>query len=125
MKRIVLLDDDPDILDVLSFVLKSHGYEVYSYAGYENNEALMKMITEIQPSVIVSDVYMPVANGKELCLNMKNNSKTKNIPFILMSAAEFAGKDISKTCADEFIKKPFDMATFEKTVEHYIAAGAA
>ena len=115
--KIVLIDDDEDILDVIQYILVDEGYNV---AVYDNLQPLEKII-EQQPCVILLDNKLANAYSNTLCLALKSNYRTKHIPVILMSAAEDL-EQIAKACnADAFLNKPFELKEFIKLVKHYSA----
>ena len=113
--KIVLIDDDEDILDVIQYILADEGYNV---AVYDDLQPLEKIIDQ-QPSVILLDNKLANAYSNTLCIALKSNYKTKHIPVILMSAAEDL-EQIAKACnADAFLNKPFELKEFIKIVKHY------
>jgi len=113
--KIVLIDDDKDILDVVQFILTEEGYNVVSYDHLIQLEAIVAQ----QPSVILLDNRLGSGYGNTLCLAVKSNDSTKDIPVILVSASE--GLElIAKQCrADAWLSKPFDLAAFVKLVKQY------
>ena len=113
--KIVLIDDDKDILDVVQFILAEEGYDVVLY----DHLVQLEVIVVQQPSVILLDNRLGSGYGYEFCLTLKSNDSTKEIPVILVSASE--GLElIAKQCnADTCLSKPFDLATFVKLVKHY------
>jgi len=115
--KIVLIDDDEDILDVIQYILADEGYNV---VAYDHLQPLEKII-EQKASVILLDNKLANAYSNTLCIALKSNYKTKHIPVILMSAAEDL-EQIAKACnADAFLNKPFELKEFIKLVSHYSA----
>ena len=113
--KIVIIDDDKDILDVVQIILADEGYLVVAYDRFVRLEEIM----EQQPSVILLDNRLASGYGDTLCLALKSNFNTKHIPVILVSAAENL-EQIAKNCnADAFLSKPFDLTDFVKLVKHY------
>ena len=105
--KILVIDDEPRNVRLLSVILKAEGYEVLQ--GYSGEEALEKTETE-SPDVILLDIMMPRINGYEVCKRLREDEQTKAIPIVMITAVEgLDGKikalDIG---ADEFINKPFD-----------------
>lgn len=88
--HILLVDDDPAVLEVISTSLKGAGYTVV--AAKNGKEALFKMFTDSSwgengfPDLIIADVMMPVMDGYEFCEKVKKNPKTRGIPFLFLSA---------------------------------------
>jgi DNA-binding response OmpR family regulator len=113
--KIVLIDDDKDILDVVQFILADEGYNVILYDRLEHLEEIIKQ----QPSVILLDNKLADVYSNTFCLALKSNDKTKDIPVILVSAAEGLEQIAKKCKADAFLSKPFNLKDFIELVKHY------
>jgi len=113
-KQLVLVvDDDPDLVESVSMKLESEGYRVVK--AYDGVEALEK-IQEEPPALVVLDVMMPRKNGYELCDQLKKSEKTKDIVVILLTAVAEAVTSTNythmggkTTLADDYIAKPIDL----------------
>jgi DNA-binding response OmpR family regulator len=119
-KYILIVDDDPDLVETVSMMLESKGYEVgKAYDGIEGEEAIKKR----RPDVLVLDVMMPRKNGYQLCKELKSNKWTQEIPIILLTAVGEAVPTTSYSHAEgmaveaeDFIPKPVDAATLVEAV---------
>jgi DNA-binding response OmpR family regulator len=107
-KKILVVDDDPDILDAIQFMLEDAGYEVTTTEKGEYAENLHDTNGGL-PDVIVLDVLLSGKDGRLICQKLKSQEETRHIPVIMMSAHNNAGQSISTIGADDFIAKPFDM----------------
>ncbi|HUS01509.1 MAG TPA: response regulator [Chitinophagaceae bacterium] len=105
MKRILVVDDNADILDVVRIFLESNGYEVLTVSKGDN---ILNDVVNYSPQIILLDVYLRGSNGVEICNNLKSNSSTKHIPIIMFSAQTSDYLILRKCAADDFIPKPFD-----------------
>ena len=85
-KRIVVADDEAHILHVVSMKLSNAGYEVLT--AMDGEEALDLCTSEL-PDMLITDYQMPLKSGLELCKQLRNNSETKNIPAIMLTARGF------------------------------------
>lgn len=104
-KKILIADDNPGILEVVSIILESEGYEVKSTA----NPQEVLQIKENPPGLILLDIWMGGTDGRHICRQLKADSSTRHIPVILMSANSDI-KAIAAECgADGFIAKPFEI----------------
>ena len=104
--RILICDDDPLLIEFISFRLKAKGYEVITAADGE--EALSSVLNE-QPSLIVLDAMMPRLDGFEVLSRMKSNAAMSHIPVIMLTARK-GEKDIVSALergADDYLVKPF------------------
>ena len=81
--RILVVDDDPIIIQITSKVLSVAGYEVYKAAS--GPEAL-KQIDEIRPDLIILDVMMPEMNGYEVCRRLRGMTATARLPIMMLTA---------------------------------------
>jgi DNA-binding response OmpR family regulator len=113
--KIVLIDDDKDILDVVQFILAEEGYTVVLY----DHLVQLEVIVTQQPSLILLDNRLGSGYGNTLCLALKSNDKTKDIPVILVSASEGLELIAEQCNADACLSKPFDLAAFVKLVKHH------
>ena len=122
-KYVLIVDDDPDLVETVCMMLEDKGYEVgKAYDGVEGKEA----INERHPDLLVLDVMMPRKDGYELCAELKADSATKDIPVILLTAV---GEAVPTTCythaqgmsteAEEYIPKPVDSKTLVEAVDSF------
>lgn len=123
-KYILIVDDDPDLVETVGMLLESKGYDVgKAYDGIEGEEAIKKR----RPDVLVLDVMMPRKDGYKLCKELKSNKWTQDIPIILLTAV---GEAVSTTTythaeglsteAEDFIPKPVDAKTLVEAVERLL-----
>ncbi|NWQ40838.1 response regulator transcription factor [Bacillus sp. EB106-08-02-XG196] len=102
-KKILVVDDEKPIADILQFNLKKEGYDVYS--AYDGNEAL-QMVDEVQPDLILLDIMLPLKDGMEVCREVR---KKYDMPIIMLTAKD---SEIDKVLglelgADDYVTKPF------------------
>jgi DNA-binding response OmpR family regulator len=106
MEKVLIVDDNSDILWVVETVLKRYGFEVLALP---KGEAVVRRTKSFLPNLILLDVFLSGIDGIEVCNKIKENPKTRDIPIIMFSAhTDFSG--VKKFCkADDFISKPFDV----------------
>ena len=107
MKKILVVDDEPDVVELLESRLRSGGYEVVTAS---NGEECLEKAVKHNPDLILLDILMPKLNGFETCKRLKENDKTKDTPVIMLTSLA-QEKDLSKglergVCC--FITKPFN-----------------
>ena len=120
MQRILAVDDDRDILDVLQFILEDSGYEVETLS---DGTHLMEKIKERHPDLILLDIMLGNMDGRTLCKNMKSIQETQKIPVILISASHDVSGSMHQTGApNAFIAKPFDINVLLNTIKKQLAA---
>lgn len=118
MKKIIIVDDDPDLLFTLKAILEysDKGYEVTTFDG--GAKCIQHLKKEI-PDLILSDIMMPEMNGWELFEKIKKSPKLKKIPFIFISAAcAETSKTKAELQADDFIEKPVTPEEILKKIEN-------
>lgn len=119
-KKILLVDDEPDILALTALRLRRSGYEVIEAIDAE--EALV-FLEKNTCDLILLDLLLPNMQGDELCKKLKNDDKFKNIPVILFTASGFLSnlpKKVITLGADDFIAKPFEAAELVGKIKRFI-----
>lgn len=105
--RILVVEDEPDFVRLLTLRLKSWGYEV---RAVPTGQEAIQSAQEDPPDLILLDIRLPQMKGQEVCAKLKSDPKTKEIPIIFLSALGMAG-EIKKGLdlgAEDYIVKPFD-----------------
>lgn len=108
MSKIVIVDDEQDILDILTFNLRSAGYEVLtSTSGQEG----LRLTQKQKPDLLILDLMLPDLSGTEVCRTLRESAETKNIPILMLSAR---GEEIDRVVgfelgADDYVAKPFSV----------------
>ena len=105
MKKILIVDDEKDILEFLSYNLKKEGFSIYTAS--DGSEGLEKT-KKIKPDLIIVDLMMPKMNGIEMCENIRNDKKLSNVIILFLTARSEDYTQIAAldSGADDFIKKP-------------------
>lgn len=116
-KSIYILEDNDDIRELIAYLLTEENYEV---RGYPTVRSFEKEMQSARPDLIILDVMLTDGNGLMVCDQLKTNSRTNNIPVLMMSA-HASGNDIRQKCkAEGFISKPFDIDDLVKRVDYYL-----
>ena len=106
MKKVLIVDDNQDIVWVVETILKRYGFEVYSTL---KGEDVISKAKKFHPQLILLDVFLSGVDGIEICNSLKTLPETKEIPVIMFSA-HTNKKDVMQCCsADDFLPKPFDV----------------
>lgn len=117
MKRIMVIDDNLEILSVVKAILEMHGYEVITSG---KGEEAKNEVVKHSPQLILLDVYLKGSNGVEICNQLKSDKLTRHIPVIMFSAQTTDYLVLRKCAADDFIEKPFDNNVLVKKVDHLL-----
>jgi DNA-binding response OmpR family regulator len=106
MKKVLVIDDDPDIVDAVTMILSDYRYES---KGVTAAREAYQYANNYQPDVIILDYLLSGTDGSKICKQLKTDSRTKDIPIIMMSAHPSA-QEYAKDCgADSFVYKPFSI----------------
>ena len=115
-KKILITDDDSGVQDIFKLIFERAGYEVAVYGEafsiFEN-----KFTT---PDLFLLDKQLSGQDGLEVCHFLKNQSETKNIPVIIVSATPGISEMAKEAGADDFLEKPFQMKELLKMVAKWI-----
>jgi len=121
-KRILLVDDEPAIVQPFKLYLSRLGYEVE--AAYDGKEGLEKALTT-KPDIIVLDVVMPQMNGKEVLRHLKSDPATAHIPVIMLTGAATQAADVSESWvegAETHLGKPCEPSELTLWIERILKA---
>ncbi|MFH2056945.1 MAG: response regulator [bacterium] len=116
MARILVVDDEPELVQSLSMRLRSLGYEVIN--AFNGREAVYAAINEL-PDLIILDINMPGFTGHEVATELQSSMKTFTIPIIFLTArnTQVDYDDAFREGAVKYITKPFDPQELMKTVQ--------
>jgi DNA-binding response OmpR family regulator len=123
-KYILVVDDDPDLVETVAMMLESKGCEVgRAYDGVEGEESIRRR----RPDLVILDVMMPRKDGYQLCAELKADEATRSIPIVLLTAVgeavpstSYTHADGMSTEADEYIAKPIDTESMWNIVNSLI-----
>jgi len=119
-KKILILDDDADVLNMLSYFLSESGYEVDTLLS---GEKVFEAIANFHPDLVLMDVMLANMDGRDMRARLRSKPETKSLPVILISVADDGFELYSpKGAPDDFLLKPFDMENLLKKVELQLAA---
>ncbi|NQT30465.1 MAG: response regulator [Candidatus Saganbacteria bacterium] len=115
-KKILLVDDEPELVEMVKMRLSSHGYEVVT--AVDGAEALKKA-KSINPDLIILDLMLPKMDGYQVCRILKFDDKYKRIPIILFTARAMDSDKVMgmEVGADAYLNKPFEPRVFMETIE--------
>ena len=105
-KKILILDDNEDILEMMKVALEDEGHEVECMT---NTDDIFKAIDHIKPDLLIVDYILSGINGGEFCHQVKTNPKTSHIPVIMVSGHQRVLESLGTYGADVFIAKPFSL----------------
>ncbi len=106
MKRVLIVDNDPAILDVMEEVLGYEGFKVKTYSDTDN---IFSCIDSFNPDIVLIDYILNGINGGELCAQIKKSPETSHLPVVIMSAYSKVLLSLGNYGCDDFIAKPFEL----------------
>lgn len=122
-KRVLIVDDEPNIVTALEFLLEKRGYEVKVAA---NGEAAIAEVASFKPDLVLLDVMMPKVSGYEVCQRMRANPQWQGIKIVMLSA-KGREVEVSKGMslgADLYVTKPFSSAELVATIDRLVSGAA-
>ena len=123
MPRILIVDDDKDLLTVVKSLLRKKGFEVFAYSDWDMAWEAIKVN---EPQLILLDVFLKGIDGLDACKKIKSSSFTKHIPIIIFSSfPNIAETAIFEFGADDFIAKPFEVSEILKKIHNVLSKNQA
>lgn len=119
-KKILIVDDEPDILEFISYNLKKHGHEVFTA---NNGELGLQSALNNKPDLIISDILMPVMNGIVMCRKMREKIELSETPFIFLSATndDYQVLSAMDAGATHYVSKPISILTLSNMVKELLS----
>ncbi|MBB3970085.1 response regulator [Mucilaginibacter phyllosphaerae] len=119
-KKILIVDDNELIVEVMSYILMNSGYDVSSLS---NGEHVIEEVLANHPDLLIMDAKMPGMDGREICKFLKLNTLTKDTPVIICSAEDNLDAALVQDGApNDVLHKPFDINALIDKVELQLAA---
>lgn len=113
--KIVVIEDNPDISEIMDIILREDGYEVIS----SEDGSIAEQFNEIKPDLVLMDELLPGKRGSEWCKIIKSNVQTKHIPVILVSTMPNLEQLAEKSGADAFLEKPFNISNLGSIIRSF------
>jgi len=120
-RRILVVDDDPRLLHIVSLYLGIEGYEVIQAS---NGEDGLKAVNETPPDLVIMDIMMPGMDGVEACRRIRENPATAAIPVLMFSALS-GDDDVERARlagANHLITKPFNLVGLGQVVKSFFSS---
>ena len=119
MPRILIVDDDKDLLTVVKSLLHKRGFDVSVYSDSEN---LAEAVKSFEPQLILLDVFLAGVDGLEVCKRLKSSPYSRHIPIIIFSAYPRVRESaIYEFGANDFIAKPFEVNELVKKIHKVLS----
>jgi CheY-like chemotaxis protein len=114
--RIVIVDDDPAILEAMKMILELYNYDVETIADGE----VISRLASLQPKLLFLDICMSGVDGGDICKSLKTTEATKDIPVVMISASYNLREVVQSSGADDFLAKPFELHDLLSKVNKYL-----
>ena len=120
--HILLVDDEPDLVQMVSVRLKAAGYNVA--VAYDGQQAL-DYVKQTRPDMIILDLLLPKLDGYKVCRLLKFDERTKGIPILIFTArAQVEDVTLATECgADAYLTKPFEAKTLLSKIQDLVGLG--
>lgn len=125
-KRILIADDDPDVLEVIKAILEHEGFRVRTA---RDGEQAYKLVRKTAFDAVILDVVMPKASGIKILKLMRRSSKLKDVPVMLMTGNLQKAKELEENgiadLANDYLTKPFNTRDLTKRVKALIQSASS
>ncbi|MBO6604192.1 response regulator transcription factor [Boseongicola sp. H5] len=113
--RVLLVEDEANILEAISFILSRDGWEVH---GHGNGATALDAVARLTPDVVVLDVMLPGRSGLDILRDLRNASETRNLPVLMLTAkGQAKDRDLALSLgANAYLTKPFSNAEMVETL---------
>jgi DNA-binding response OmpR family regulator len=116
--KVLVLDDDQDILDIISYTLMEKGFNIFTLI---DGKDIFLTIESFKPDLILMDVMLGNMDGRLICRDIKKKRETQALPVILISASHDLAESLRQDGApNDFIAKPFDIYKLTEKVEQLL-----
>ncbi len=112
-KKIIIFDDDEDILSICSYILEEQGWEVHTFTDCNN---ITEKVAGVLPDVILMDNWIPDAGGIVATQTLKKDEALKHIPVVYFSANSDIQLLADHAGAETYLAKPFDLEELERVI---------
>ena len=116
-RKIIIFDDDEDILSICAYLLEEQGWEVFTFTDCNN---VAERVAEIEPGVILMDNRIPDVGGIEATRKLKSSGALQHIPVVYFSADSDIQSLAAYAGAEAFLAKPFDLGDLETIIDSVI-----
>ncbi|HXB93912.1 MAG TPA: response regulator [Puia sp.] len=113
-KRVMIFDDDADILEVCTIVLEDNGFEIYTH---DNCEDVLQKLDHVLPDVVLMDNKIPPSGGIPASRVIRGSADHGNLPIVFFSANQDVARLAEEAGADTYVEKPFDLNNLVKTLQ--------
>lgn len=117
MSKVLLVDDDPDLLETLKSILTEEGFKIETAM---HQDEIFNNIVSFEPNVILLDVNLNGSDGRNICKGLKSHYKTQKIPVILFSGDHKVKEHYKECLAEDFIEKPVEIETLVHRLKTYV-----
>lgn len=118
-KKIIIFDDDEDILSICSYILEEQGWDVHTFTDCNN---ITEKVSAILPDVILMDNWIPDAGGIVATQTLKKEESLKHIPVVYFSANSDIQLLAGHAGAETYLAKPFDLEELERVINTVLVA---
>lgn len=116
MKKILVADDDPAIVDAVQMILALQGYVVETTVDGRQ----VYNVEHEPPDLLLLDIWMSGEDGREICRYLRSQPQTKDLPIVMISASRDIGESARKAGADAFLPKPFDIDRLLQVIQQQL-----
>lgn len=120
-RRVLVIEDEPSLVEAISFILARDGWEVQSH---DRGDAALELICSARPDLVILDVMLPGRTGIEILRALRARPDTARLPVLMLTASGQTGdRELAESCgASRFMSKPFSNAEVLASVRDMVAS---
>lgn len=115
-KKVMVVDDDPGILEALDFMLRSSGYDVKTVA---RGDEVVEAVRSFGPDIILLDLFLSGFDGRDVAIEVKGTPEGKDVPIVIISAHPSAADTVKTSPIQGFLAKPFDVGQLLSVIKKH------
>lgn len=117
MNKVLIIEDNPELLESLSMILQFQDYQVLAKS---DTSQVWEEIDHFNPDLLLLDVWLEPVSGSQIAQKIKSSESMEDLPVILISAADNLEALSQKAKADDYLKKPFDLGELLEKIDYYL-----
>ena len=122
MTKIVLADDEPDVVDSMSMLLRMEGFD---FTGVSDPSKILDTVLRVRPDILLQDVYMPNLDLGRLIASVRARPELRGTRILIFTASTEAEEITQRVGADGYVRKPFEAARIKETLRRFLPPEAA
>lgn len=118
-RTVFIVDDDKDLLEGMEGILEAHNFDP---VGFSQAKTFWRKLKKMKPDAVVLDIGLNGENGDVIAKKLKSSPKFRDVPVVLISAAQDLSEKALRVHADSYLAKPFSLSQFVETLDGFVSS---